>query len=223
MNILWNFLKDTRVLLALSIVEVILAVAGFGANYYNLFYGVLWTDAMFPILQFLGFIMSIPVYGFQLGNGIYLIVYCTRVLCGHRDPARFGSYLAAERNRGVCGCCAVFLALVLLAGPMEFAFHADPFVRSLGVWGAASYTFQAEFPGQLVMLGWIVVHAVAFVVAVLIAWGSANVYQELKGETNSLDHSGSQNSAPPLYKKINSDPIPDACSTECLLSNAVAS
>ncbi|XP_055350745.1 uncharacterized protein LOC129597287 [Paramacrobiotus metropolitanus] len=205
MQKLQNLMKEANILLTLSIMQVVLAVLGFSANFYTLFYGALYVVNLFPLLQFLAFIVSIPVYGFQLVNGCYLTGCCTRVLRGQRDPARFGKYYGG-RSIILAGCCGSYLLLLVIPGFIQFAIRAQPFVPSLGVWGSIRQVFQDELTGQLVLLGSVVALPSAIALAMSVGSRGAAVYHGLKRaekETVPLVSSKPQNSTPPPpYKEV---------------------
>ncbi|XP_055350755.1 uncharacterized protein LOC129597297 [Paramacrobiotus metropolitanus] len=199
-----NLLKGTRSLLELSVAEVVLAVLGFAANLYSLFYGAFLTVNDFPTLQLLAFIATTLVYVLQLVSGGYLIVSCIRVLRGLRDPARFGRN-HGERHPILCIFCGLYLLLLIVFGVIQFSERARHFVPSLSVWGAVHQVFRTEPIGQLVLLGLVVILAVEFVLAMFLTARSKDLYEELEREKNAatlLVHLESQDSAPTRYKGV---------------------
>ncbi|XP_055350756.1 uncharacterized protein LOC129597298 [Paramacrobiotus metropolitanus] len=198
------FVTDRCTLFVLSIVEILLAVLGFSANLYSLFYGALFVVNSFPIAQFLAFILSIPVYGFQLVNGCCLTVCCIRVFRGNQDPADFGK---GHDGRCTClvVCCIFYLVILIGSGLAQFTFRAEPFVKSLGVWGSIHHVFQVDLAGQLVLLGTIALLVSAIVVAMSMGWRSAVVYHELECVRNQevlFGSSESENVTPAPYKDV---------------------
>ncbi|XP_055345342.1 uncharacterized protein LOC129593162 [Paramacrobiotus metropolitanus] len=196
--------KATCSVLALSIAEVLLALVGFAANFYNLFYGILAPDESIPMGQTLIFIVSIPLYATQLVCGVRLMVASVRLMRGQRNSAFFGEGVRniPAREFTMCqvlalmSCCVCLLALVLawfcqvgfvanrllLSAKLDLMFPKPDAIPKpkLGAWEAVQQAFQADFTGQMVMLAAVLLQIAGVIVVVFILRQSKAVREELQ-------------------------------------------
>ncbi|XP_055353250.1 uncharacterized protein LOC129599134 [Paramacrobiotus metropolitanus] len=178
MQNLRNFPEDAGSLLALSIVQVLLAIAGFAANLYNFFYGLLFSAHIFPVMQTLAFVFfTIPLYGMQLLWGVGSVVACVRVFCGNRNLMFVGE--DREISNCVGRACVVYLFLMVIVWFFAVASGAQPFVASLGMWGSVHHAFQTDLTGHLVMLGMVLALIAGIVVEELVISRSVSVGNDL--------------------------------------------
>ncbi|XP_055345384.1 uncharacterized protein LOC129593200 [Paramacrobiotus metropolitanus] len=203
--------KATGSVLALSIAEVLLAVAGFAANFYNLFYGIFAADESVPMGQTLIFVISIPLYGIQVVCGARFMLASVRLLRGQRNCGFFGE---GVRNIpawefGLCQIAALVgsgtcLVALLLAWFCQVGFAANDLIWSTRLdvlfpkpdtvakpipdaWSAVKQAFQADFTGQMVMLAAVLLQIACLIVVVVIIRQSKSIRKELKSATLNAD------------------------------------
>ncbi|XP_055345405.1 uncharacterized protein LOC129593215 [Paramacrobiotus metropolitanus] len=203
--------KATGNVLALSIAEVLLALVGFAANFYNLFYGIVSAGESIPIGQTLIFIVSIPLYGLPLVCGARFMLASVRLLRGRRNSGFFGE---GVRNIpawqfGLCqrlalmgsGTCLLALVLawfcevglaanhLLLSAKLDALFPKPDTTPKpkLEAWAAVQQAFQADLTGQMVMLAAVLIQIAAVIVVVFIIRQSKSVREELEAAGRNAD------------------------------------
>ncbi|XP_055345341.1 uncharacterized protein LOC129593160 [Paramacrobiotus metropolitanus] len=194
--------KATSSVLALSVAEVLLALVGFAANFYNIFYGIFAADENVPMGQTLIFVVSIPLYGVQLACGARFMLASVRLMCGQRNSAFFDDGDIPMCEFGICQIWALFsCGLCLLASIfawfMQVGFAANRLISSAkfdalfatpgsvakpipDAWNAVQQTFHSDLPGHMVMLGAILLLIASVIVVVFIIRQRISVRKELK-------------------------------------------
>ncbi|XP_055345332.1 uncharacterized protein LOC129593154 [Paramacrobiotus metropolitanus] len=218
MDKLANIPRATGGVLALSTAEVLLAIVGFAAHFYNLFYGILAdTDDSVPMVQTLVFVVSLPLYGTQVVCGARFMLAGVRLLRGQRNSAFFddGGTNISVCDLGICQiwalmCCIICLLAMVLAWFCEVSFAANRLISSAKLdvlyskpgtvarpipdaWSAVKRAFQANVTGQLVMLAAVLLLIASVIVVVVIMRQSKAVRKELKSaDRNADDHKSSK-------------------------------
>ncbi|XP_055345376.1 uncharacterized protein LOC129593193 [Paramacrobiotus metropolitanus] len=214
-----KFPKAAGSVLALSIAEVILALGGFAANFYNIFYGILVSDERIPMIQALALVISIPVFGTQLVCGGRFMLACVRIFPGQRNSAFFDEGGMPLCALGICQLWALVGSGMCLFAMVYAWFYqvghaanqpvlfAQP---KLEAWAAIQQAFQADFPGQMVMLAAVLLQIASVIVVVFIIRQSKSVRKELKSADRNSDdlHSSSEEYKLIAFVKEHNGPPP---------------